>query len=88
MEMEILLEGSDGSLCVNGDVLLYFYPAGDCDSIPWPLISEFRLEIKLREQLASALFDAREMGIIPLFAQSVLLPDGTRFCIDENLNLS
>ena len=46
------------------------------DTIAWPLTDE--------RNLAAALYDAREMGIIP-DVQSVILPDGTEFGIDSNV---
>lgn len=56
-------------------LLLRLYDAGDCDTIRWPLRD------RDRENLKAALFDAREMGLIPDVA-SVLLPDGVEFIID------
>lgn len=57
-------------------VLVRHYDGGDVDTIAWPLVDS--------ESLAIALYDAREMGIIPS-VQSVILPDGTSFGIDFNL---
>ena len=53
-------------------ILVVRYDAGDCDTIRWPNPDE--------EHLRSALFDDREMGIIP-DVRSVLLPDGKEFVI-------
>jgi hypothetical protein len=67
-----------------GDALLTcFYPAGDCDTCPWPMVSEYATPEKLRERLARALFDAREVGDIPGDCTVVLLPDGTPFEFDQ-----
>lgn len=54
-------------------LLLRRYDGGDVDTIAWPLVDA--------EGLAIALYDAREMGIIPDVA-TVILPDGTvhRLC--------
>ena len=57
-----------------GVVLLRRYDGGDADTIRWPKPNE--------ENLKSALFDAREMGLLPPFAEEVVLPDGTPFEID------
>jgi hypothetical protein len=55
-----------GRRLTAGDALLTcVYAAGDCDTCPWPMVSEFATPKKLRERLARALFDAREMGDIP-----------------------
>lgn len=55
------------------DVLMVsHYDAGDCDTIAWPEYDA--------ENLRSALYNAREMGLIP-FVHSVLLPDGKEFAI-------
>lgn len=56
-------------------ILLKRYDAGDCDTIP-----NVRSK-KNRDNLVSALYDAREMGLIPEVSY-VLLPDGTKFEID------
>lgn len=57
-------------------ILSVQYADGDCDTIAWPLTNP--------RDLAGALYDAREMGVIP-FVESVVLPDGTEFHIDSNL---
>lgn len=56
-------------------ILLKRYDAGDCDTIP-----NVRSK-RNRDNLVSALYDAREMGLIPEVSY-VLLPDGTKFEID------
>jgi hypothetical protein len=50
-------------------ILVHRYPAGDCDTIAWPLRS------KDRENLPRCLFDDRECGLIQ--DEEVLLPDGS-----------
>lgn len=57
-------------------ILMVRYDAGDCDTIKWPRPN--------RQNLARALYDAREMGIIP-DGSLVLLPDGTEFNIDKEV---
>lgn len=64
----------------KGSPLLIIYPAGDCDRISWPLGDP-----KWAGCLAHALYDAREMGLIPGDSKEVELPDGSLFRIDENL---
>lgn len=60
-------------------ILVCHYPDGDCDTIPWPMTSG-----KHNKTLAGALYDSREMGLVP--DESVfLLPDGKEFCIETNL---
>lgn len=72
-------------LGIGDDALMYFYPAGDMDTIPWPLTSEFRTDDVLRYQLACALYGARECGILASDRKEVTLPDGTEFSIDGNM---
>lgn len=60
----------------DNPILLVEHEGGDHDTIAWPLIK--------RGHLASALFDARESGIIPDVAE-VILPDGGTFDIDREL---
>ena len=62
-------------------ILIAEVGGGDHDTIPWPMKSQFRTKKELTQNLASALYDAREMGTIPSVS-SVLLPDGTEFAID------
>lgn len=69
-------EWSDGQAAV----LLRRYDAGDVDSIPWPWLAT-RTDL---ENLSCALYDAREMGLIP-DNPIVLLPDGTPFNIDRHV---
>lgn len=63
-------------------ILICRHPEGDCDTIPWPMVSDFRTKAELDANLRSALFDERECGNLPLDCQSVLLPDGSEFEID------
>jgi len=58
----------------KNQLLVCHYDAGDCDTIKWPNPN--------KENLRSALFDAREMGLIP-DEPYVELPDGKLFGIDE-----
>jgi hypothetical protein len=58
------------------------YAAGDCDTVPWPMEDpEYSMET-----LSKALYDSREVGLIPN-DQSVLLPDGTEFEIESHLSI-
>lgn len=65
-------------LYLNGSRLIFRYPEGDCDSIPWPMTTK-----EHREHLASCLYDAFESGEID--KRTVALPDHTPFNIDDNL---
>jgi hypothetical protein len=58
-------------------IVLVIYPEGDCDFIPWPMNGKWNAE------LASALYDAYESGVIS--ERSVELPDGSVFDIDEHV---
>ena len=60
-------------------LLLRIYPAGDADTILWPMSA------KDRGNLAVCLFDARETGELPGDVQEVELPDGSTFAIDTEL---
>ena len=75
----IKLTDEEGSLAAGDILLLVRYPAGDCDRCPWPMTTE-----EEKHNLASALYDAREMGEIP-DDMSVWLPDGEEFRIEDNL---
>ena len=55
-------------------VLVCRYEEGDCDVATWPMTEG------MDRILDSALFDAREMGMIP-DCNSVLLPDGKEWVI-------
>lgn len=55
-------------------ILIKQYDAGDYDTIKFPKPNE--------ENLRSALYDARETGVIPGDTTEVELPDGTIFQID------
>lgn len=61
-----------------GALLVYRYPAGDYDIIPYPL----SVSGSWRSKLRSCLFDARECGRLPVDAQEVELPNGERFPIE------
>lgn len=60
-------------------LLIYEYPDGDHDTISWPDYKP--------EHLRSALYDAREQGIIP-DVNEVQLPDGTVFTIEYTKSAS
>lgn len=68
-------------------LLLCRYDAGDCDTCPWPMESQFATTAQLRERLALALYDERETnGCWPNTPYVViLLPDGTPFDLDDVL---
>lgn len=59
-------------------MLIRRYPAGDCDSIPFPMLEESD-----SENLAYALFDERECN--PFFPVDAIieLPDGSVFDFDS-----
>jgi hypothetical protein len=61
-------------------ILLCRYPEGDVDSISWPMPANDDAN-NWQSMLRSALYDARETGIIPNVA-AVVLPDGSEFGID------
>lgn len=71
-------------LPTDAALLLRFYPAGDCDSCPWPMQSDFATESELRCRLARALFDERECRSNAEFSYEdrIELPDGTPFNFD------
>lgn len=72
----------DGGPCL----LLRRYDAGDCDTIPWPLRSEYASDAELRKRLASALYDERETNsTFGAACGDVLLPDGTLFSFEYEL---
>lgn len=48
------------------------------DSIPWPLVSEYRSEDQLVHQLAACLYDEVQMGRVQEHS-TILLPDGQVF---------
>lgn len=69
-------------------MLLYVYPAGDCDVASWPMVTPWEGSTYTPERqrgiLAGALYDAWEMGHVK--ERTVLLPDGTEFNIDDELS--
>jgi hypothetical protein len=85
MTERVKLVAVDGYLMAGDAILLRVYDAGDCDSCPWPMVSDYSTEAQLRERLAIALYDAREMGDIPSDAHIVLLPNDEPFHFDEEL---
>jgi hypothetical protein len=66
-------------------LLLCIYAAGDCDTCPWPMISEFDTQADLRYQLARALFDERETNPRFPLGAVIELPDGEVFDFDQVL---
>ena len=63
-------------------IVLCRYDAGDCDTVPWPMKDpEYSMET-----LSKALYDSREVGLIP-YDDAVLLPDGTEFKIESHIKL-
>jgi len=60
-------------------LLVYRYPAGDVDLIPWPLQCEFSTHEQLVERLKGALFDERECNSFFPSDAIIELPDGTEF---------
>lgn len=63
-------------------MLIRVYPAGDCDTCPWPLASAFSTEDELRVRLACALFDERESNATFPNRATIELPDGEVFDFD------
>ena len=72
---KIQLIDNDGDLYMpNDDLLIYRYPAGDCDRIAWPL------EEEQKPQLATAIYDemmCSDEGWSE--TAEILLPDGEVF---------
>lgn len=71
----------DGSWGHPDTMLLYFYPAGDCDTVCWPR-RQYEGNTRTWENiLAGCIFDEVETGTIPdkhgKFV--IVLPDGTEF---------
>lgn len=69
-------------------LLLVSYAAGDCDTVPWPLVpSPYNGTTVegLEQRLACALYDERECNpFFPVDAR-IALPDGTPFNFDSIL---
>lgn len=63
------------SLAVGENLMIYMYPSGDCDTFRWPLDTTFRSLDQQREQIASAAYDMREIGLLPVECTAVRLPD-------------
>jgi len=65
-------------------VLVRSYPAGDFDTIPWPIPK--RRKQQCLNSLARALFDERETNpFYPSGPVTIELPDGTVFDFDAHL---
>ncbi len=64
-------------------LLMVRYASGDADRAPWPLVQDsYWVGDKGADALRSALYDAREMGLLAPDARAVTLPDGSTFAID------
>lgn len=82
-----LTVGDDGHLFLGNHILVYHYPAGDIDTIPWPMHCEFRGDNQIRQQLASCLFDEWECNDTCADCdRCVVLPDGELFWFDRELD--
>lgn len=73
MSAHRLVVGDSGSLELGGHLLLYFYDAGDCDRIAWPLRPGFA------RKLESALYDFVNTEELLKDGDTVELPDGRTF---------
>jgi hypothetical protein len=69
------LHDEGGYLYLGENILICRYRAGDCDSIQWPNPNW--------ENLRSALYDCREVGLLPSNCRVVTLPDDSLFDIDR-----
>lgn len=82
------LDDNGNEVADQPSLLLVRYAAGDCDTVPWPLVpapyNGTTVE-GLVQRLACALYDERECN--PFFTPNakILLPDGELFNIDLNL---
>lgn len=69
-------------------LLLKFYAAGDCDTIPWPMVpgpySSSTVE-GIEQLLACALYDERESNPFFFSDAKIALPDGKIFDFDAIL---
>lgn len=69
-------------------LLLQVYGAGDCDTVPWPLVpgpyNGTTVE-GLEQRLACALYDERETNEFFPVDATITLPDGTPFNFDAVL---
>lgn len=81
MTVQLTADGRD--LLLNEELLIFRYPAGGIDTVPWPLKCEFRSETEIKHQLASCLYNERECGSWD--GDHVYLPDGTAFYPDDYL---
>ena len=66
-------------------LLMKIYAAGDCDTIPWPLVSHPYSSTTvegLKRRLASALYDERETNAFFPIDAKIALPDGNIFDFD------
>ena len=69
--------------CLNEPTTLtYAYPAGDWDTIKWPLPRAKAKRERALEQLAGALFDERECNPHFPVDATITLPDGSEFDFD------
>lgn len=80
------VSNADGKLvydCFNEpSMLVYRYPADDCDTIKWPLPRAKAKRERAIEQLAGALFDERECNPHFPVDATITLPDGSAFDFD------
>ena len=60
-------------------LLMRRYPAGDIDTIPWPMVSKYKPRDQLIERLQDALFDERETNSFFPVDALIQLPDGELF---------
>lgn len=60
-------------------MLLCRYDTGDCDKVPWPLVSDFVSTDELKARLARALYDERECNEFFPTDAAIALPDGNIF---------
>lgn len=58
--------------------VLVRYTEVDYDTFNWPLDTTYRTAEKQMEEIAHAMYDARETGDIPADTGVIVLPDGTR----------
>lgn len=77
------LNAQGGKLHAGEDILICSYDAGDVDTVPFPFPTDSPYWDKAKWDFAMkrAIYDAREMGLIP-DDPAVELPDGTVYQID------
>lgn len=60
------------------NILIYQYPSGDYDFIPYPAETSGWTMGQWVERLIRTLFNGRETGAFPSHVNVAILPDGTR----------